>query len=279
MPPIPFHDFGGHGPDLHFHHANGYPPQAYRPLFERLCPDYHVWAIRMRALWPGASTQGIRDWRVFADDLDRFLDEHGLDHLVGIGHSIGGTTTLRLALRKPNRFRKLVLIDPVLFPIRTMVIWKLIFKLGLAYRLHPLVQGAQKRRRTFESRQAMFDNYRKKAVFRRMDDQAVAAYVDSLACERPDGTMELCYPPEWEALIYVTSMQADFEIWRDLPGLKPEVLLIRGAETDTFWETTARKFQRRLPNAQVISLPDTTHLLPLEAPDRVAAILKEFLEK
>lgn len=279
MPAIPFHDFGGYGPDLHFHHANGYPPEAYRPLIDLLCKDYHVRAMYMRALWPDSRVDGINDWRIFADDLDRYLDQQGLDHLVGVGHSIGATTTLRLALRKPDRFRALVLIDPVIFPLSTMVAWRLVTGLGLAYQLHPLVKGALKRRRTFESRQAMFDNYRQKSVFSRMSDAALAAYVDGLACEGPDGTMELCYPPEWEAHIYVTGMQADFDIWRGLPHLKPPVLLIRGAETDTLWESTARQFQRKQPSTRLVTLPGTTHLVALEAPDKVAEIIKEFLEK
>ncbi len=279
MPAIPSHDFGGNGPDLHFHHANGYPPQAYRPLIDLLCQDYHVRAIRMRALWPDSRVDGIKDWRIFADDLDHYLDEQRLDHLVGVGHSIGATTTLRLAIRQPDRFSALVLIDPVIFPLPTMAAWRVVTGLGLAYRLHPLVKGALKRRRTFESRQAMFDNYRQKFVFSRLSDEALAAYVDGLACKQPDGRMELCYPPEWEARIYVTGMQADFEIWRGLPDLKPPVLLIRGAETDTLWEKTARQFQRKQPSTRLVTLPGTTHLIPLEAPARVAEIIKEFLEK
>ena len=93
---------------------------------------------------------------------------------------------------------------------------------------------------------------------------------------QPDGSMLLCYPPEWEARIYVTSMRADLELWRDLPTLRPPVLLIRGAETDTLWESTARRFQSLLPQAQVVTLPNTTHLLPLETPEVIAGQIVEF---
>ena len=37
---IPFTDFGGRGPEMHFLHANGYPPECYRPLLE-LLRDQH----------------------------------------------------------------------------------------------------------------------------------------------------------------------------------------------------------------------------------------------
>ncbi len=280
---IPFHDFGG-PPNLpagtgwlHFHHANGYPPQAYRLLLERLCQQHHVLAMRMRALWPGEDAAQLKDWRLFSDDLASFLDQQGIQRLVGVGHSIGATTTLRLALRQPQRFQALVLIDPVLFPLRMVLLWKLIYRLSLGYRVHPLVKGALKRRNRFESRAAMFANYRQKPIFSRMSDESLAAYVDALACEQPDGQMQLCYPPAWEARVYVTSMRADLALWRDLPTLKPPVLVIRGADTDTFGEPAARLFQQKLPQARLVSLPDTTHLVPLEAPQAVFEHIQTFL--
>lgn len=274
--PIPYEDFGGSGPPLHFAHANGYPPRAYRSLLEGLSADYRVMAMRMRPLWPGARPHDLRDWRPLADDLDRFLDQQGLSSVLGWGHSMGATTTLRLALRQPGRFRALVLIDPVFFPPGMIVFWDLIYRLRLTYRLHPLVKGALKRRSEFESRAAMFANYRSKAVFRRLSDAALADYVEALACPRANGRVGLCYPPEWEARIYVTGMRADLEIWRALPGLKPPLLIIRGAETDTFWERTGRLVRRRLPTARVVTLPESTHLVALEKPEQILALAREM---
>ncbi len=274
---IAYQDFGGAGQPLHFAHANGYPPEAYRQLLERLSAGYHVLAMRSRALWPDADPHQVQDWRIFADDLERFLDERGIvEGVWGVGHSIGATTTLRLALQQPQRFSALALLDPVIFPRTTVLLWKLIFRLGLAYRAHPLVKSARKRRTVFPSRQAMFDNYRKKPVFQRISDANLNAYVDSLACPQPDGSLRLCYPPEWEARIYVTSMRADLSLWRALPSLRLPVLLIRGAETDTLWASTARRFQAAVPHARVVSLPNTTHLLPLEQPEAVAEKIIQF---
>ena len=38
---IPLLDFGGIGAELVFLHANGYPPDCYRPLLSRLAEKYH----------------------------------------------------------------------------------------------------------------------------------------------------------------------------------------------------------------------------------------------
>jgi pimeloyl-ACP methyl ester carboxylesterase len=276
---LPFEDFGGTGAPLHFAHANGYPPSAYRLLLQLLSESYHVVAMRMRPLWPSADSTAFSDWKVLADDLDQFLDQQALGQVIGVGHSMGATTTLRLALRQPERFRSLVLIDPVIFLPFMSVTWDLIFRLGLAYRFHPLVKSALKRRTCFEDRSAMFTNYRQKPVFSRMSDESLQAYVDSLACPDSNGQIQLCYPADWEARIYVTSLRADLEIWRQLPGLVPPVLFLRGSDTDTFLAGTAHRIERRLKTARIATLPDTTHLLALEKPGLVCHSIIQFLSE
>lgn len=282
---IPFLSLGGalHTPRLHFLHANGYPPEAYRPLLERLAANYAVMAMRMRPQWPDylpeADPAALSDWLPFADDLERFLETQAAAPVVGVGHSVGAVTTLRLALRRPELFSALALIDPVFFPPWTITAWGLFYHLGLAYRLHPLVKSALRRRSAFDSRQAMFDNYRKKAIFSRLSDEGLWAYVDSLACPGPDGRVQLCYTPAWEARIYATGVYRDLPLWRALPRLRLPLLVLRGADSDTFWETTARRLQRLLPAAQVVTLPAATHLLPLEKPGETAAAILQFLDR
>ncbi len=125
----------------------------------------------------------------------------------------------------------------------------------------------------------MFDNYRKKEVFKRMNDESLQAYVDSLACPDLQGQIQLCYPTDWEARIYVTGIRADLEIWRKLPGLVPPVLFLRGAETDTFLARTARLVELRLKTARITTIPDTTHLVALESPDQVYQSIVQFLSE
>jgi hypothetical protein len=47
---IPFIDFSSAGEELVFMHANGYPPDCYRPLLSRLAETYHVTAMAQRPL-------------------------------------------------------------------------------------------------------------------------------------------------------------------------------------------------------------------------------------
>ncbi len=284
-------DLGGNGLPLHFLHANGYPPDCYKPLFELLKNEYHVFGMCLRPLWEDAKLEDIRDWMPFSDDLRLFLSSQlGFDTsensarstqptpVIGVGHSIGGTVTLRAALRDPGKFRALILIEPVLFVPRFMTMWHIVRALGLGDRFHPLIARAKKRRRTFDDLETVFKGYRNRNIFRYMSDEGLHAYIDGITKPKSDGGYELVYSPEWEAQIYRTNMH-DFDIWRDLPKLEVPTLIIRGAETDTFLEDAAKLVKRKQPKVRIEALSKSTHLLPLEHPKEVFEIMQSFLKE
>jgi pimeloyl-ACP methyl ester carboxylesterase len=277
--PIPLFDFGGSGQPLHFLHANGYPPACYQPLFELLKPEYHVFGMLLRPLWEGSQPEAIRTWHPLSDDLLRFLATAPLseEKVIGVGHSIGAMVTLRAALRDSDRFRALVLIDPVLFVPRTLLSWHTIRMLGLGDRLHPLIQGAKRRRRTFDDLETVFRGYRNRDVFRYMSDENLRIFIAGITRATETG-YELVYSPEWEAQIYRTGMH-DFDIWRGLPHLRVPTLILRGAETDTFFEAAARLVKRKQPYVRVEALARSTHILPLERPQEVFEIIQAFLRE
>ena len=276
---IPFLDFGGSGPPLHFAHANGYPPACYRPLLEQLSAHYHVLAMNQRPLWPGEEPEKLSDWHPLSGDLLHFLEEQKLDPVIAIGHSLGGIVSLRAALHRPERFRALILIDPVFFPPRMIHFMRLIRALKMDERIHPLVPGALNRRRTFKNLEELFVGYRRKTIFRYMDDNNLRACIEGITQPRPEGGFELAYKPEWEVRIYLTGVWNDMDLWRGLSRLRIPSLLIRGAETNTFWASTARHVHRKLPSARLVNIPDASHLVPLEQPGAVYQAIKTFLKE
>jgi pimeloyl-ACP methyl ester carboxylesterase len=274
--PIP-HTRYNEGTPLLFAHANGYPPDCYSPLYN-LLGGYQINAIHQRPLWDESQPGDIKDWHPLSDDLLRFMDEQKMDKLIAIGHSMGGITILRAALREPERFSRVILLDPVLFPPFFIFYWNVVRALKLEYKLHPLVPAAQKRRRIFKSRELMLRGYRNKAVFKYFSDEALESYVNGITCPLGDGSYQLCYSAEWETQIYVTGVWRDMELWKNLPNLMPPLLIIRGAETDTFYESAGKLVKKKLPNATVVSIPKSTHLLPLEQPKAVANEIRKFIK-
>ena len=273
---IPFQDFGGLGQELLFLHANGYPPGCYRPLLSRLAGTYHVAAMVQRPLWPESKPKDINDWRPLTDDLLRFLDAHQTGPITCVGHSMGGIALLRAALQEPERFTSIVLLDPVLYPPYFIRAWKLFKSFNLLHRFHPLITGAKQRRREFNDLERLYKGYRRKSVFKYMDDEALQAYVEGIACQKDEGGYQLCYSAEWEVRIYLTGVWHDMDIWRGLPELEVPTLIIRGAETDTFWGQTGKRVKRKQPKVRVEALEKSTHLLPLERPNIVSNLIQSF---
>jgi len=271
-------DLGGAGQPLHFLHANGYPPECYKPLFELLKTEYHVFGMKLRPLWKDAKPEDIRNWHPLSDDLLRFLSDREPDPVIGVGHSIGAMVTLRAALRAPGKFRALVLIDPVLFVPRFLVNWHIVRLLGLGDRFHPLIIGAKKRRRTFNDLETIYRGYRNRNIFRYMSDENLRIYIEGITLKTDHGSYELVYSPEWEAQIYRTGLH-DFDIWRGLPKLEVPTLFLRGTETDTFLEDAARLVKQKQPKVRVEALEKSTHILPLERPKEVFEIIQSFLKE
>jgi len=283
-------EVGGSGPLLHFLHANGYPPDCYSPLFELLKTEYRIFGMTLRPLWDGAKPDEIQSWHPFSDDLLRFLAERmeqsgnnrsadrEPDAMIGVGHSIGAIVTLRAALRDPTKFRALVLIDPVLFVPFIQIMSKVTRALGLGVGTNSLIAGAQRRRRSFDDLETVFNGYRTRNVFRYMTDESLQAYVDGITKPKPDGGFELVYSPEWEVQIYRTAIQ-DMDIWGNLQKLEIPTLFIRGAETDTFLENAAKLVKRKQPRVRVETLAKSTHLLPLERPKEIFGIMQSFLKE
>jgi len=266
-------DLGGSGPVIHLAHANGFPPGTYRPLAATLADQYHILALPARPLWPGSQPQSAPDWRCMVDDLIGGLDALGLRGIVGVGHSIGGVLTMWASIRRPDLFRAVVLIDPVILPPALLFILRWMRRFSL-HRRYPLVQRALRRRQTWPSRQACFDHYRRKSFFARWSDESLWAYVEAGTREESDGSVTLVYPPVWEAHIFATT---PLDIWRDVPRLRPPLLVIRGAETTTFSAASQAHMARLVPAARFAVIPNATHLVPLERPQETGAAIREFL--
>lgn len=271
------YDLGGDpdAPLLYIAHANGFPPATYAPLAATLGEAYHVVGLAARPLWPGYSPAEFETWHVLADDLIAQLEAMETDSIIGVGHSLGGVTTLLAAARRPDLFRAAVLLDPVLLPPHWLAFVRWMRRLRLPWR-PPLVRGALQRRRVWPSREAAHEYFKGKPLFAAWQDAALRAYVECGTRPTADGQVELVYPPEWEARLFAL-VPAD--VWRFVPRLDPGLpaLFVRGERSTTFRPEVQARVARLLPNARVAVVPEAGHMFPMERPAETAALIRTFL--
>ena len=103
-------------PLIHIAHANGFLPPTYVESLKPLLDDYKIISFYPRPLWGDTQPDWLSNWSQMADDLIESLDGVKAKGIVGIGHSLGGVLTLYAAVKRPDLFSKVILIDPTMLP-------------------------------------------------------------------------------------------------------------------------------------------------------------------
>lgn len=271
--PIPFDDFGGEGPTLHFAHANGYPPACYRRLIAPLTDHYHVLAVHHRPLWPGSIPEELENWHQIGRDMLHFFEEHQLSNIIGVGHSLGAVETMFAAIQRPDLFQAVVLIEPVFIMPAILELFDSPSN-GTIAEVFPLVNITKSRRNSWKSREEAFEHFRPKKVFANWSDDALWDYIWHGLHRNKQGEIELTYAPEWEARIYSLPPT---DVWDLIPKLKLPTLGIRGSETDTLVPAAWHLWQMAHPKATFLDIEGAGHMIPMERPLQIAEAIHNFL--
>ncbi|MFN2317560.1 MAG: alpha/beta fold hydrolase [Gemmatimonadales bacterium] len=280
MPNQPLHEFGGSGPPLHLAIANGFPPATYAPFCQPLLVDYHTFCLPPRALWPDIGQPPPRPgtWVTLAEDLLAGLKEHARGPVMGVGHSYGGVATLLAAVREPQRFRKLVFLDPTILPPKVMAEIADLRRRGEPARFD-LVQGARRRRSRFASVDEAYAFWRSRTLFKLWPDSTLRLYAESMTQPAADGDgLELTWTGEWEAYYY-ESFYA--ETWVEAARLSSDIplLVITGGSSTTVVSETVEEMRRVWPWADIRTIPGHGHLFPQEMGAAAGEMVREWLGK
>lgn len=270
--------FSETGDVFHFAVANGFVPECYHNLIHHYLDEYRVISLPPRALWKDTIVPDkLLQWdKSLAKDLaDGFL-EHSLENVIAVGHSFGAIATVLTAIKYPERFKAVILLDPTILPDHIMEGIDALRSSDNAD-MFPLANRAMKRQSTFADYQSAFDYFRQKSLFSDWSDSTLALYVKHGFIDDGD-EIRLRWSPAWEAYYYKTVYTG---IWQDLPNFseKLPVLVIRGENSDTFHQEQATRFREVIPHTHYVELKDGGHLFPLSHPEETAQIISDFLRR
>jgi len=230
-------------PAIVLNHATGFLAHQWGSVAERLAGDYTAYAPDVRGHGDTDKPPPEGDsyhWSRLVEDLRAWLDSLGLRGVPFVGHSAGAALGLYLAAERPEYFTHLVAIEPIVIPSR--------FRTDQDRR-NEMSEGARRRRAVFESADAAFEHFRSRSLFERCPDEAVQLYVE----------------------------HGSLDIWEVLPRIEVPVLVIRGERTEDFLGMVAGAVAERLPNGRLETVPDAGHLVPMERPEAVAGLIRDFL--
>jgi pimeloyl-ACP methyl ester carboxylesterase len=185
---------------LHFAHANGFPGACYRKLFSVLSADFDVVYLPASGHDPRFPVSDGWPWLV--EELMASIAGSGRAPVLGVGHSLGGYLTFLAALRRPELFRAIILLDaPIIGAFRGSAL-QLVKRIGLIDRVTPAAT-TRNRRRNWPSVDAALEHFRRKRLFHDFGPDCLWDYVHYGTRHVPHG-VELVFDPDVEYRIYRT---------------------------------------------------------------------------
>ena len=265
----------GDGPTVLMVHATGFHAHCWDGVIRALGGRFQrILALDMRG-HGRSEKKPPYDWRQFGIDLAAFADALELEGAIGVGHSMGGHCVVQAAAAHPDRFSRLVLVDPVILDPQS-------------YGSLPSFASAEdhpvsKRRDRWPSADAMIERFKDRHPFSLWDPEVLADYCRHGLNPAPDGDgFVLGCPPLVEASIYLGSAGRDIahlfaEVAQPTAVLRARRKAERDGAMDFSQSPTWEGLAAALPNGRDVYLPQLTHFIPMQRPDLVAAHIRAAL--
>lgn len=259
-------------PTLLFVHATGFHGRVFDRVIESF-PGFHSIALEQRG--HGRSEKvTIEHWRSQGEDVVAFVAALGLGSVIGIGHSMGGHAVTDAA-GKCSAFARLVLLDPTIAAPEAY---------GDPAPLVPVegdVHPAARRKNDFDSPEEMVERLLPKGAYRLFAPGILDDYCRYGLIENDEGRFKLACPPEVEASVYMTS-RSNGGVYGSIRSLEIPVTIMRAMEPvepsqrgDFSYSPTFPGLVNEFRNAREIYLPDCTHFIPMQMPERVIGTIRE----
>lgn len=265
----------GQGPSLLLLHATGFHARCWDQVVAALPSGTHVIAPDLRGHGRSFRPTSLDNWAEVADDIVAFVGSLKAGPLIAVGHSMGGFVAALVAARLPRRFSALLLVDPVLMPPNS-------YSAGVdGAEIDPSDHPVSRRRNAWDSADQMIARFADRAPYNGWEPQVLADYCRYGLVPTADGGLELACPPHLEASAYLGSVDSDIYPLIGTIDCPVTVLRARNAERTSAldfsvsptWPELAAHFR----HGRDVHWPDVSHFIPMEAPERLAALIVEQL--
>ncbi len=255
------HDAFGQGPPLVLVHGTPFSSYVWRKVVPELAGYHTVYVYDFLGYGASRKREG-QDVSLTAQTrlLTALLDHWGLESPGIVGHDFGGAVTLRTHLLEQRPFSSIALIDPV-----AVGPWGSPF-----YRLVQEYTGVFKQIPAYMHR-AMVAAYIRDATHKPMDEASMSPYVEPWLGE------------EGQDAFYRQISQNDQRYTDEVEplygGIRSPVLILWGEEDRWIPPEKGQQLHRAIPGSELQTLPGCAHLAQEDAPEAVAAHLREFFSR
>lgn len=258
----------------HFYGGNGFTAGVYLPLLTKLSEQFTITSLAMRGYWHDLPTVKKLTREQDADILIDFLEKTQDKPVVGIGHSQGATATAIAAVKRPELFSQLYLIEPVTLTKSQKLIIDLL-PIRLKAGQEPF-KSTQAKQAAWESVESYYNYLRAHRAFKRINDDNLYVFAKNSLIENEQGQYSLLFAPEQELASYFDTPFVN-DALKGLNALDVPYTIIVGKPSMFISDKVRKIWEHLVPSERIIELSENGHLLPMEAPEQCAnIIMKNF---
>jgi pimeloyl-ACP methyl ester carboxylesterase len=234
-------------------HGYGESLTTWRAIFDRLAERRRVVAIDLPGFGVSGKPDTVYSLPALADRLSHFIDAWTTGPLVVVGHSMGGELAAALALARPDRVSRLVLIAPAGF------------RVGLGGLMETMSTG----KATAIGKYLSFRSF-----VTPIHDPGWLAEPDSFAA------YDLTGDSAYSRVATRVLEEFDFAGLRDrFAGIRQPTLLIWGGLDPVIPPAASDSVAHLIPCVRTVLVPTAFHRPQAEVPDTVVFELERFLAK
>ncbi|TVQ53393.1 MAG: alpha/beta hydrolase [Spirulina sp. DLM2.Bin59] len=249
---------GTGGPPILLLHGFDSSLLEYRRLWPHLSQHHQTWAVDLLGFGFTERCPGLPYGpAAIQSHLFAFLEHHIKTPVILVGASMGGAAALDFALTYPDLVERLILIDSAGLAGRPMAGKLMIPPLdrwATDFLRSPKVREGISRKAYYDSRWVTAD----------------ATLCASLHVEQPG----------WrESLIAFTKSGGYGSFQGQLPQLPQPTLILWGQQDRILGTKDAPRFERLIPNSQLVWIPEAGHVPHLEQAEKVAEVMLDFIRQ
>ena len=245
-----YYEMHGAGQPLVFIHGLGSSTRDWEAQMPAFSKSFQVITFDLRGHGQSDKPAGPYDMAIFSADLADLLQTLGIGaaHIVGL--SLGGAVALQFALDYPAHVRTLTIVNS-----------------------GPTLGDPAYAQQEIERRVGIVQHQGMRAM-----GQALSANL----FPRPEqANLRATFVERWaendpEAYIHATRSMLGWDVTDRLNALQCPTLVI-AADQDYSPVALKEAYVKRIPNAQLVVIPDAHHALPMEQPEQFNNVLGRFL--
>ena len=255
-------------PPLLLLHAVGLCASTWNRAARSLGADFHVMCFDQRGHGDTESTDQNLTFHQMGEDLAEVIRLMGFEGVDTVGHSLGGMATMIADSLQPGIIGRSVLIESRVGPPPAS---------APSQDLQERARRARLKRSIWESREAMYEAYRNRPVFKRWTEEVFADFIEGGTRLLPDGGAELKCNPEVEAAFYGQRDGVNDAVY--IERLTGQYLLLLGdyPTGQKPEDVGVQNFLKTVAGSRVKAMGCGTHFIPMEYPDLILSEIRGFL--